>query len=100
MKIYNRFTMSMATGAILEENSFEYEGPVALACGGSPDPPAPPPPPPPPPKMKETAPAVKEARDSQVSKAQKAAGLNSTLMTGGLGLSDQAQTDKKKLLGA
>ena len=100
MKIYNRVTVSMATGAILEEDSFDYEGQVALACGGSPDAPPPPPPPPPPPKMKETAPAVKEARDSQVSKAQKAAGLNSTLMTGGLGLSDQAQTDKKKLLGA
>lgn len=100
MKIYNRVTMSMATGAILEEDSFDYEGPLALACGGgAPDIP-PPPPPPPPPKMKEIAPAVQEARDSQISKAQKAAGLNSTLMTGGLGMSDQAQTDKKKLLGA
>lgn len=33
MKIYNKVVIDMTTGKILEEDSFEYTGPVAL-CGG------------------------------------------------------------------
>lgn len=33
MKIYTKVVMSMADGAVLEEESYEYEGPLAL-CGG------------------------------------------------------------------
>jgi len=34
MKIYNRVVLSIATGEVLEEDSFNYAGPVALAKGG------------------------------------------------------------------
>jgi hypothetical protein len=33
MKIYNKIVLDIGTGAVLEEDSFEYSGPLAL-CGG------------------------------------------------------------------
>ena len=32
MKIYNKVKVDMNTGEILAEDSFEYDGPLALAC--------------------------------------------------------------------
>lgn len=40
MKIYERITISMATGEVIHEDSYDYSGPVALCKGGG-DPPAP-----------------------------------------------------------
>jgi hypothetical protein len=34
MKIYNMVKLDMDTGEILEEDSFEYDGPLALAVDG------------------------------------------------------------------
>ena len=34
MKIYNRIVMNITTGEILEEESYQYDGPVALCKGG------------------------------------------------------------------
>lgn len=43
MKIYTRIVIDLATGRVVEEQSYEYAGAVALAKGGG----SPPPPPPP-----------------------------------------------------
>jgi hypothetical protein len=51
MKIYNKIVWDK-DGNVIEEDSYEYEGPVAQAMGGRPKPPPPPPPPPPAPKPK------------------------------------------------
>ena len=49
MKIYNRVVLDMETLEVLEEDSFDYQGPVAMCGGGkSPDIPDPPEPPEPP----------------------------------------------------
>ncbi len=41
MKIYNKIVWDK-DGNVIEEDSYDYEGPLAL-CGGSPPPPPPPP---------------------------------------------------------
>jgi hypothetical protein len=38
MKIYNRIVMDMNTWEVLEEDSYEYDGPLALCGGGSSEP--------------------------------------------------------------
>ena len=52
MKIYNKIVWDK-DGNVIEEDSYEYEGPITHAMGGRPKPPPPPPapvaPPPPPP---------------------------------------------------
>lgn len=35
MKIYNKIVMNIATGEIIEEDSYEYDGPIAECKGGS-----------------------------------------------------------------
>lgn len=47
MKIYSKIVFDKDMN-VIEEESYEYKGPVAM-CGGSPPPPSPPPAPPPPP---------------------------------------------------
>ena len=42
MKIYNKIVWDK-DGNVIEEDSYEYEGPVAQAMGGRPKPPPPPP---------------------------------------------------------
>ena len=44
MKIYNKIVIQ--DGKVIEEDSYEYEGPVALCMGRRSSPPPPPPPPP------------------------------------------------------
>ena len=51
MKIYNKIVWDK-DGNVIEEDSYEYNGPVAYAMGRRPSPPPPPPPPPPAPKPK------------------------------------------------
>ena len=41
MKIYEKIVIEMSTGKILEEQSFEYKGPIAECKGGSAPPPGP-----------------------------------------------------------
>lgn len=41
MKIYNKLIIDIGSGAVIDEDSFEYTGPLAL-CGGGGDAPAPP----------------------------------------------------------
>ena len=62
-----------------------------------PDPPPPPPPPPEPPKMADEA--QRRARDEQLAEARRRAGAQSTIATGAGGLTEEANTAKKTLLG-
>jgi hypothetical protein len=96
MKVFTRITWSMSTGEVLESENFDYDGPVALCGGGGSD--APKPPPPPKPRQEVTA-ITKRARAEQSAKASRSFGQLSTLMTGGLGETELAQTSGKKLLG-
>ena len=101
MKIYERIVMNW-DGEVLEEVSFEYEGPVAEAKGGGKSKPKVQEAPPAPEPTKE---AVKAA-DSEAAagspearrKAQSAAGLAGTNVTGG-SLASNAQVQKKTLMG-
>lgn len=69
-------------------------------CMGAPKAPAPPPPPPPPPAPpKKPDPAVREARNDEKSRIRAMAGRSSTIATGAQGLTDEASTTGKKLLG-
>lgn len=98
MKIYNEITIDMKTLEVVGEDSFEYTGPLALACGGG-SPPDPPKPPPPPKPLKDVTASTNTARANQKAKARKSMGQQSTLMTGGLGMDEKAKTSTKKLLG-
>ena len=102
MKIYERIVLDW-DGGVVEEECFDYEGPVSWAGGGGGKskprvqaaPPAPEP----------TKEAVKAA-DSEAAagsieakrKAQAAAGLSGTNVTGG-SLASTATTQKKSLMG-
>jgi hypothetical protein len=71
-----------------------------MCMGGSPSIPETPPPPPKPVQTKDVTETVAAARNDQKSKAQKAVGHKSTIMTGGLGMGDAAQTKAKTLGGS
>ncbi len=71
-------------------------------CMSSPRMPAPPPPPAPPPELpKELDDATRRARGNERQRAALAAGRNSTILTGPMGLADAASTagGGKTLLG-
>lgn len=102
MKIYERLVMDW-DGGIIEEISYEYDGPVALAGGGGgkkrpqvqPAPPAPEP----------TKEAAKESDSEAVAgnneakrKAKAASGMAGTNVTGGA-LGGDVATQKKSLMG-
>ena len=100
MKIYERIVMNW-DGEVLEEKSFEYDGPVALCGGGGGGKgskpkvqKAPPVPEPTKTPTSESAAIDNTARR----KAVAAAGLSGTNVTGG-SLSGQASTQKKSLMG-
>ena len=99
MKIYERIVMNW-DGEVLEEKSFEYDGPVAMAGGGGgkgskPKVQAAPPVPEP----TKTPTSESAAIDNTARrKAAAAAGLSGTNVTGG-SLSGQASTQKKSLMG-
>tara|TARA_X000000950_G_scaffold272035_1_gene354061 strand:- start:4422 stop:4748 length:327 start_codon:yes stop_codon:yes gene_type:complete len=108
MKIYNKIVIQ--DGKVIEEDSYEYEGPVALCMGRRPSPPPPPPPPapaPPPPKPEPEEDDVITAMDiDQVEgkegvervRRRRRAGRGAT-ETGVLGISDAYTGTRRNLLG-
>lgn len=98
-KIYTEVVIDMRTNEVLSEESFDYEGDLAL-CGGGGGKSMPKPEPAPPAPEPSKSPDAKTAktRDEAREKAVKAAGLASTNKTGG-SLTSDAPTQKKSLLG-
>ena len=99
MKIYERIVMDW-DGAVLDEQAFEYEGPVALCGGGGGkgSAPSPPPPPPKPATAKDVTAAANSAEEDQRNRAKKYMGQQGTILTSPLGAA-QDQQGGKKLLG-
>jgi hypothetical protein len=103
VKIYERIVMDW-DGNVLEEDSFEYEGPVALAGGGggkrskTPEPPPTPPTPPKPATEKGTTAAANEAVEAQDAQRKKYMGQQGTILTSPMGAAP-AQQQGKQLLG-
>ncbi len=99
MKIYERLVMDW-DGNVLEEQGFEYEGPVALCGGGGGkgSTPKPPPPPPKPATEKNTTAAANEAVADQDAKRKKYMGQQGTILTSPLGAAP-APGQTKTLLG-
>ena len=99
MKIYERLVMDW-DGNTLEQDSFEYSGPVALCGGGGGKgrTPSPPPTPPKPATEKGTTAAANEAVADQDAKRKKYMGQQGTILTSPLGAAT-AQQQGKKLLG-
>jgi len=91
MKIYTRIRINMATGHIINEQVYEYHGPVTRLKG-----PEPPPPPPPDPRIKEEK-RLEEERRKRIKRGE--IGRRSTILTGGAGLTDPANIQRKTLLG-
>ena len=103
MKIYERIVMDW-DGNVLEEQGFEYEGPVTLCGGGGGgkggSTPSPPPTPPKPATEKGTTAAANEAVEDQDAKRKKYMGQEGTILTSPLGAAPaQGQPGGKKLLG-
>ena len=100
MKISTRIVMDW-DGNVLEEQGFEYEGPITLCGGGGKgSTPSPPPTPPKPATEKGTTAAANEAVAEQDAKRKKYSGQEGTILTSPLGAAPAAgQTGGKKLLG-
>ena len=101
MKIYERLVMDW-DGNTLEQDSFEYSGPVALCGGGGGKgrTPSPPPTPPKPATEKGTTAAANEAVADQDAKRKKYMGQQGTILTSPLGAAPApGQPGGKKLLG-
>ena len=98
MKIYERIVMNW-DGEVLEEQSFEYEGELALCGGGGKGSKPKVQAAPPVPEPTKTPTSESAAIDNTARrKAAAAAGLSGTNVTGG-SLSGQASTQKKSLMG-
>ena len=98
MKIYERIVMNW-DGEVLEEQSFEYEGELALCGGGGGKSKPKVQKAPPVPEPTKTPTSESAAIDNTARrKAVAAAGLSGTNVTGG-SLSGQASTQKKSLMG-
>ena len=101
MKIYERIVMDW-DGNVLEEQSFDYRGDLALCGGGGGkgSTPSPPPTPPKPATEKGTTAAANEAVAEQDAKRKKYSGQEGTILTSPLGAAPAAgQPGGKKLLG-
>ena len=102
MKIFERIVMDWG-GNTIEEQSFDYEGPVALCGGGGgkkPKTPSVPPPAPKPATGKDMTAAATEAEGDQRNRARKYLGQQGTILTSPLGTAPAAQpTGGKQLLG-
>lgn len=101
MKIYERLVMDW-DGNVLEEQSFDYQGELALCGGGGGKgkTPEPPPTPPKPATEKGTTAAANEAVADQDAKRKKYMGQEGTILTSPLGAAPAAgQPGGKKLLG-
>ena len=100
MKIYEKVVIDMSTMDVVEEVSHEYEGPMALCCGGgSPDPPPPPPEPPKPVHPQDVKAETTQVKTEQRRRAAAATGVQAGILTSGLGLAESAKTTKKTLMG-
>ena len=101
MKIYERIILDW-DGAVLEEESFEYTGPLALCGGGGggkkSKTPEPPPPAPKPAVAKDVTAAATEAMNDQDRRRKRYMGQAGTVLTSPLGASGgQAPTGKTML---
>ena len=99
MKIYERIVLDW-DGVVLEEVSYEYDGPVALAGGGGgkKKPKVQPAPPVPEPTKEATKADAAGNNDAQRRARAAALGMAGTNVTGGLAAGDAA-TQKKSLMG-
>lgn len=99
MKIYERIVMDW-DGTVLDEQAFEYEGPVALCGGGGGgkgSSPSPPPPTPKPATAKDVTAAATDAVNEQDAKRKKYMGQQGTILTSPLGAAPNAPTGKQLL---
>ena len=99
MKIYERIVMDW-DGMVLEEQAFEYEGPVAMCGGGGGgkgSAPSPPPTPPKPATAKDVTAAANSAEEDQRNRAKKYLGQQGTILTSPLGADPNASTGKQLL---
>ena len=100
MKIYERIVMDW-DGTVLEEQSFDYQGDLALCGGGGGgkgSTPSPPPPTPKPATAKDVTAAANSAEEDQRNRAKKYLGQQGTILTSPLGAA-QNEPAGKKLLG-
>ena len=101
MKIYERIVLDW-DGTVLEEESFEYTGPLALCGGGGgkkPKTPEPPPPAPKPAVAKDVTAAATEAMNEQDTRRKRYMGQAGTVLTSPLGASDGPAPTGKTMLG-
>lgn len=101
MKIYNKIVWDK-DGNILEEDSFEYEGPVVEMKGGSPSPPPPPPPPPPAPVYTtQTDGGTRTRQLGSAATRKRARGRGALITKRGtpLGVESEAGGEQRSLLG-
>ena len=101
MKIYERIVLDW-DGAVLEEESFEYTGPLALCGGGGgkkPSTPEPPPPAPKPAVAKDVTAAATEAMNEQDTRRKRYMGQAGTVLTSPLGASGGPAPTGKTMLG-
>ena len=101
MKIYERIVLDW-DGAVLEEESFEYTGPLALCGGGGgkkPKTPEPPPPTPKPAVAKDVTAAATEAMNEQDTRRKRYMGQAGTVLTSPLGASGGPAPTGKTMLG-
>lgn len=98
MKIYEKIVIDMATGETIEEQAYEYAGPVAELKGGKGSVPST--------TTTEVTPApqlpdkgVQQAATDQRTSANAATGAAATILTGPQGDLTEANTQKKTLLG-
>ena len=99
MKVFTRTVMNW-DGSILEQDSEEYSGPVALCGGGGGkgSTPAPPPAPAKPATGREATAATTQAVDDQQNKVKQSMGQQGTILTSPLG-AQPVQQQGKSLLG-
>ncbi len=100
MKIYNKIVWDRE-GNVIEEDSYEYEGPIGLAKGNPPTPQPPPPPPPPPPTVqREQSPTRTRALGSMAGR-KRARGRGALVTKRGtsLGVETAATGEQKSLIG-
>ena len=96
MKIYTKIEWDK-DGNVLEEDSFEYDGPVVLLKG---NPPAPPPPPPPPPTRTSVEP-VRSKGLGRVGRGRRSRGRGALVTKRGtpLGVESSATGESRTLIG-
>lgn len=99
MKVFTRTVMNW-DGSILEQDSEEYSGPVALCGGGGGkgSTPAPPPAPAKPATGRETTAATTQAVEDQKNRVKQSMGQQGTILTSPLG-AQPVQQQGKSLLG-